>query len=164
MLLKGHQKYGFKMEQKTSNEKKTGKFAAVRVRGLTGVRTKIQDTLQFLRLYKNNFCSVLPNNPVYLGMLKKAKDYITWGEISEETFNMLADKRGEEFKDRETDTKGKIKYNDFFMHNNKKLKKYFRLNAPKKGFGRKGIKNSFQRGGALGYRGDKINDLIKRMI
>ena len=46
----------------------------------------------------------------------------------------------------------------------KKLKRYFRLNAPRRGFGRKGIKQSFQRGGSLGYRGAAINDLIKRMI
>ena len=152
------------MEQKTDKEKISGRLAAIRVRGLTGVKTKIQDTLQFLRLYKNNFCCILPNNPVYQGMLKKAKDYIKWGEIDEETFNFLVEKRGEEFAGRETDSKQKIKYNDFFLHNNKKFKKYFRLNSPKKGFERKGIKNSYQRGGALGYRGDKINDLIKRMV
>ena len=46
----------------------------------------------------------------------------------------------------------------------KKIKKIFRLNSPKKGYGRKGIKVSFNNGGALDYRGDKINDLIKRMI
>ena len=50
------------------------------------------------------------------------------------------------------------------MIDNKKLKKYFRLNAPRKGFGRKGIKHPYQNGGALGYRGQAINELIKRMI
>lgn len=150
--------------EKNNNKLKTNKLAAIRVRGLTGVKTKIQDTLQFLGLYKNNYCCVLPNNPVYIGMMKKAKDYITWGELDDETFNVLVEKRGEEFNGRETDSKQKIKYNNFFVHNNKKFKKYFRLNAPRKGFGRKGIKNSFQRGGALGYRREKINELIKRMI
>ena len=46
----------------------------------------------------------------------------------------------------------------------KKIKPFFRLNPPAKGFGRKGIKVSFKAKGALGYRADKINDLIKRMI
>ena len=45
-----------------------------------------------------------------------------------------------------------------------KIRKNFRLNSPRKGYGRKGIKVSFNEGGALGYRGNKINDLIKRMI
>jgi len=139
-------------------------LAAVRIRGLTMVNTKIQDTMKMLRLYKSNFCTVLPNTPIYIGMLKKAKDYITWGEIDNETFKMLVEKRGEEFKGRETDNKKKIKYNDFFVTENKKIKKYFRLSPPRKGFERKGIKHSFKDGGALGYRGAAINDLIKRMV
>lgn len=142
----------------------TKQLAAIRVRGVSGVKKKIEDTMKTLRLYKNNYCCVLPNVPVYSGMLKKAKDYITWGELDDETFRMLVDKRGEEFNGRETDSKKKINYNDFFVVNNKKIKKYFRLSAPKKGFGRKGIKYPYQSGGALGYRGEAINDLIKRMV
>lgn len=139
-------------------------LAAIRVRGLTGMKIKIEDTLKMLRLYKKNYCCVLPDNPEYVGMLKKAKDYIAWGEIDDETFNALVSKRGEEFNGREFDSKKKIVYSDFFIINNKKIKKYFRLNPPRKGFGRKGIKHSFQQGGALGYRGTEINELIKRMI
>lgn len=139
-------------------------LAAIRVRGLTGMKIKIEDTLKMLRLFKKNYCCVLPNSPNYIGMLKKAKDYITWGEIDDETFNLIISKRGEEFNGREFDIKKKIACNDFFLVNNKKIKKYFRLSPPRKGFGRKGIKHSFQQGGALGYRGDKINDLIKRMV
>ena len=142
----------------------SGNLAAVRIRGRTMVRTTIADAMKMLRLYKNNFCVVLPNTPTYIGMLKQAKDYITWGEIDDETFKLLVEKRGEEFHGRESDSKELIKYNDYIAINNKKLKRYFRLNAPRKGFGRKGIKQSFQRGGTLGYRGTAINDLIKRMI
>lgn len=140
------------------------KLAAIRIRGLNEIKTRIEDTLQLLRLYKKNYCCVLPNNPVYTGMLKKAKDYITWGEIDNETFNILISKRGEEFNGRETDSKNKVKYNEFFVFNDKKFKKYFRLSPPRKGFERKGIKHSFQQGGALGYRGTAINELIRRMV
>ena len=140
------------------------RIAAIRVRGLIRVKTVVEDALQNLRLYRNNICVVVPNNPSYVGMLMKAKDFITWGEIDDDTFNLLVSKRGEEFKGRETDSKEKIKYDDFVIIDNKKIKKYFRLNAPRKGFERKGIKHSFQEGGALGYRGEKINDLIKRMV
>jgi len=139
-------------------------LAAIRVRGLTGIRTGTEDTLRMLRLYKNNYCCILPNKPTCVGMLKKAKDYITWGEIDEETFKMLVEKRGEEYKGKEFDKKKKIKYDDFFVFSDKKIKKYFRLNPPRKGFERKGIKHSYQQGGALGYRGENINDLIRRMV
>ena len=156
------------MQEKKNQEDKaqetSQKLAAIRVRGINEIKTRIEDTLQMLRLYRKNYCSVLPNDPVYNGMLQKVKDYITWGEISDETFNMLVQKRGEEFNGRESDSKDKIKYNDFFSFNGKKFKKYFRLNPPKKGFGRKGIKQPFKMGGALGYRGDKIKELIMRMV
>ncbi len=147
------------MENKNQN-----RIAAIRLRGKTQIKTKIEDTLKMLRLYKNNYCVVLPNTPIYSGMLKKAKDYLTWGEIDDETFEQLLGKRGQQFNGREADKKNKIKYNDYFVHNNKKYKKYFRLNSPKKGLGRKGVKHSFKVGGALGYRGAAINELIKRMV
>ena len=153
------------MEQKTENNVSDSKqLAVIRVRGLTGIRVAVEDNLKMLRLYKKNYCCVLPNTPIYAGMLNKAKDYITWGEINDETFNVLIKKRGEEFKGREHDNKKKIAYSDFFIINNQKIKKYFRLNPPRKGFERKGIKHSYQQGGALGYRGTAINDLIKRMV
>ena len=140
------------------------KLAAIRVRGLIGIKSKVEDTLRMLRLYKKNYCCVVSDAPTYIGMLRKSKDYITFGEIDDETFNLLVEKRGDEFKGNETDSKKKITYNDFFEANGKKINKYFRLNAPKKGFGRKGIKHPFKNGGALGYRGAAINDLIKRMV
>ena len=45
-----------------------------------------------------------------------------------------------------------------------KLKPFFRLHPPKGGFEKAGIKKPFTVKGALGYRGDKINDLIKKML
>ncbi len=150
------------MEQKA--EANNAQLAVIRVRGVTGMKTKIEDTLKMLRLHKKNYCCVVSNTPAWSGMLRKAKDYITWGEIEEETFKTLVEKRGEEFKGRESDSNKKIEYKDFFVVNNKKIKKYFRLNAPRKGFGRNGIKHPYKSGGALGYRGEAINDLIKRMV
>ena len=153
-----------KMAKETIEASKSKNLAAVRIRGVTGVKRDIEHTLQMIRLHKKNYCCVLLNTTINAGILRKAKDYITWGEIDDETYNLLAEKRGEEYNGRETDAKKIINYDDFVVVNNKKIKKYFRLNAPRKGFGRKGIKHPFQSGGALGYRGEKINDLIKRMV
>ena len=140
------------------------KLAVIRIRGLTGVRYDIDATLKKLRLDKKNYCVVVPKTPSYVGMIRKVKDYVTWGGIDEKTYNDLIEKRKEEFKGRTSDKKGKIAYNKFTDADGKKIKKVFRLNSPRKGYGRKGIKFSFSNGGALGYRGDKINDIIQRMI
>src|SRR3989339_1359272 len=135
------------------------KVAIVLVRGLINVKHPIRDTLALLHLTRKNHCVVVDKNPVILGMIQKIKDYITWGEIDDDTHQNLIKMRGEEYLGPETDSKKKIKYNNKFnTYNNKNYKKYYRLNPPKKGYGRKGIKTPFNLGGALGYRGEKIND------
>ena len=138
--------------------------AAIRVRGQTGVRRDIKATLRLLRLYRRNYCVDLPKNSAVEGMLRKAKDYITWGDVDEEGFRLLIERRGEEYKGRLTDSKGRINYRRFIEVNGKKIKPYFRLMPPRQGFERKGIKKAFSIGGALGFRGEKIKDLIMRMI
>ena len=152
------------MSSETDSKYQEQKIAIVRVRGITGIKYPIEDTLNKLRLYRKNYCVVVPKNEVYIGMVKKVKDYVTWGEVSEETYKTLLDERKEAFKGSASDSKGKINYGKFLDIDGKKIKKFFRLNSPRKGYGRNGIKASFTDGGALGYRGDKINDLIMRMI
>ena len=75
-------------------------YAVVRVRGTVNVRRDIQETLRMLRLTRINHCVVIPDTPQYRGMLKKVKDYITWGEIDEETLKELLLKRGRLLGDR----------------------------------------------------------------
>ncbi len=139
------------------------KLAVVLIRGSIDMNQQLKDTLRILGLYKKNHCIIVDNSPPILGMIIKVKDYITWGEVSEQTFKELVEKRGKEFKARETDSKKKYSYRTL-NYNSKKYKPYFALNPPIKGFGRKGIKVAFRAGGALGNRGEKINDLLKRMI
>ncbi len=118
------------------------KIAAIRLRGKWNIRKEIEDTLTLLGVKRKNNCVVLENNKYNLGMLKKAKDYITYGEIKEETLKKLIEKK--------KPTKQTEK------------KAIFSLPNPKKGF--KSIKKGFNQGGDLGYRGEKINELIERII
>jgi len=139
------------IEEKESAVKKTPekKIAAIRIRGMIGIIKGTKDTLTMLKLYRKNSCVVLNSTPSILGMLNKVKDYITWGEIDEETLKLLKEKRSEKTKNKE----------------GKEIEKgFFRLHPPRGGFERKGIKFSFKAGGVLGYRGNKINDLIKKMM
>ncbi len=136
-------------EEEKISEKASKQIAIVRIRGSIKVNKEINDTLNMLRLYKRNYCVVMPSTPSILGMIQKVKDYSTWGEINEETLKLLKDKRLEKTKDKQ----GKDVE-----------KKFFRLSPPRGGFERKGTKVAFKVGGALGYRGDKINYLIKKMV
>ena len=140
------------------------KIAIVRVRGSINLSGKVKETFSLLRLYRKNYCVVVEDSPSYKGMINKVKDFVTYGEIDDGTYKELIEKRSEEFKGREKDSKGKLEYKKFIVVDGKKIKPFFRLNPPRKGFGRKGIKVSFVAKGALGNRGEKINDLLKRMI
>ncbi|MBL7051636.1 MAG: 50S ribosomal protein L30 [Nanoarchaeota archaeon] len=153
-------------------------IAVIRIRGRSNVTKKINDTLDMLRLYKQNGCVIVPSTPTFVGMIKKAKDYITWGEINEETLALLLESRGKivgnnPLTEDYLKSKLKLDFKAFVkeVFEGKKnvkdipgIKAYFRLMPPVKGFARQGIKKPFSMGGALGYRKDKINDLIKRMI
>ena len=158
------------MESKKTKKKeskpnaKSKLLAVVRVRGKINLRHGIAKTFKQLNLHNKNWCVVLKNTESNLGMVKKVKDYVTYGELSEDVLNKLIEKRGALYKEREHDSKKKISYKKYFVYKNKKYQRYLRLNPPKKGYGRKGVKVSFAMSGALGYRGEKINDLLKRMI
>ena len=153
-------------------------FAVIRVRGTLNIKPDIKYTMELLRLHRTNHCVVIPDTVEYTGMIKKVKDYVTWGEVSDEVLAELISKRGklsgdapvtDKYVKENSDYKnvkefakavstGDVNYNSL-----KDVKPVFRLSPPNKG-GYEGIKRSFQVGGALGNRGEKINDLIKRMI
>jgi large subunit ribosomal protein L30 len=145
-------------------EKKSEKILVIRVRGKVNLSEPLKSTFNMLNLHNKNWCIVLDSTPSNMGMIKKVKDYVTWGEITEENYNLLFEKKGEVFKERLEDSKSLIKYSNYLTHKGKKYKKYFRLNPPKKGYGRAGVKTNFSKSGALGYRKEKINDLLERMM
>lgn len=138
----------------------------IRIRGLVNVRKEVADTLNMLKLDRKHHCVLLNPNPSINGMLKRAKDYITYGEISDEVLELLIKKRARKIRNLRLNEKEaeeiilKIKSGEKIK--NLEIKPVFRLTPPSKGF-RHSIKQHFPRG-ELGYRGEKINELLKRMI
>ena len=147
-------------------------FLVIRVRGTTGVIKNIADTLEMLISH----AVLVEENPSYEGMLQKAKDYITWGEIDAETVAAMIAKRGR--------LPGNVKVTDEYVAENSDynnieelavalvesevkladvgIKPVFRLHPPRKGY--EDIRLSVKEGGSLGYRGEEIKDLAKRML
>ncbi len=159
------------MEQKN-------KIAAIRIRGQVGIKLDIEKTMTLLNLHKKNYCAVVSGDKNIINMLQKAKDYITFGEITEETFLKLLEHRGriagnklliEQYLKEKLKTDFKQFVGDFFANKVKLkdipgLKKFFRLHPPDGGFERMGVKQPYSVGGAAGYRGKEINRLIEKMI
>jgi large subunit ribosomal protein L30 len=152
-------------------------LVAVRIRGLSDISQEVKDTLSMLRLTRNCHATLLDNRPAYNGMLRKSKDCLTWGEASPELVALLLKKRGRLVGDKKlTDDYAKeLGYKslddlaeaifkvDVEFSSLPEVKPLFRLRPPTKGFKGK-VKKSYAAGGELGYRGDAINDLLKRMM
>ncbi|MBI5332475.1 MAG: uL30 family ribosomal protein [Candidatus Aenigmarchaeota archaeon] len=101
-------------------------YAVIRIRGRVEKNKAAKDTMKMLGLNILYSWRIVPEEK--LGMIKKAQDFVTWGEINDNIANQLNGKK---------------------------------LCPPLKGF--RAIKIHYPKGD-LGYRGDKINELLQRMI
>ena len=106
-------------------------IAVIRLRGSMKIKKDIGVTLEMLRLKRVNTLSLLPDNKVTMGMIRKVDDFVAWGTISDDLLQKFGDQ------------------------------KVVRLKPPKGGL--KSVKVHYPRGN-VGYNGDAINDLIKRMM
>lgn len=152
-------------EKITANEKnKDSKLiAVVRIRGAFTMRKETKDTLKMLRLNRKNHCVLVRGTDSARGMLQKAKDYITFGEISEETLKAMVVKRGRAAGDNKlTAEEGEKAAKEILAEGKSSLlKPVFRLTPASGGF--REIKQFYPKG-ELGYRGEKINELLEKMM
>lgn len=111
-----------------------------------------------------------------MGMLYRVQNYVTWGEVDKAAVEFLLQKRGrflggKKLTDESLEKLGfgsitklaeaivncKVEYQKL-----PNIQPLFKLRPPSKGFKGK-TKKSFVAGGEAGYRGEEINELIKRM-
>lgn len=151
-------------------------IAIIRIRGSTGIKPVAEKTMELLNLNRINHMVLFNESDSINGMLKRAKDYVTWGEIDKETLVLLLKDRillkgRKKLNDEYLKTLGYNSFEDFadaLLNNKTKIKNIedlipvIRLNPPKGGY--EAIQKPFYEKGSSGYRGDKINILIKKMI
>ena len=114
-------------------------IAAVKVRGSVDANKKARTTMENLNLDKKNTLVVYEDSDSIRGMFSRAKDYITYGELSEETVEALEEKKGEEVESGDS----------------------FSMTPPSGGF--KNTKKQVGQGGSLGKR-DNLDKLVQRMV
>jgi LSU ribosomal protein L30P len=152
-------------------------LAVIRIRGTTGIRPQAAKTAELLRLNRINHLVFVEDNETTRGMLQTVKDYVTWGEVDEETIEMILKYRAqlkghnplseEELKEisgyqtfkelASAINTGKIKFRDI-----RDIVPVIRLNPPRGGY--EAIRKPFKQKGSAGYRGKDINNLILRML
>lgn len=153
-------------------------LAVIRLRGSRGVGGDVEETLSMLHLRRRFHATIIDDRSPYLGMLRVAENYITWGEVDKQTLALMLKKRGclkgrrkltDKYVEERTGFKSIDEYAEA-LYNFKAsfrdlpdLKPVFRLRPPRKGF-KGSIKRPYKDGGELGYRGEAVNKLIKRMV
>ena len=154
------------MAEEKQNNGTPKMVAVIRIAGMVKVRKDVAETLDRLRLRRKYVCVVVDaNNKNIVGMLKRVKHYIAFGEIDSKILEKLIKERAES----EEGRKHKIEINagevaKGLMAGKKladfKLKGFFRLHPP-----RKGIDSKLQYPkGVLGDNKKDINKLIERML
>jgi len=152
-------------------------IVAVRIRGTVSASMEARETLQMLRLKKNNYAILVDDRPSFLGMIRTVGNYVTYGEPSEEIVAMIVKKKGRLAGNKKLTEEyaQKAGYKSLeelasAIHDCKaeywklpSIQPVFRLHPPTKGFKGK-VKKGYGAGGELGYRGEKINELLKRML
>jgi large subunit ribosomal protein L30 len=110
-------------------------------------------------------------------MLQRVNSYVTWGEVTKETVTAMLEKRARLAGNKKLDAEyiEKLGFKTFeeladaLMTGKAEHGKLpfmtplFKLHPPSKGF-KGNVKKAFRAGGEAGYRGEAINDLVKRMI
>jgi len=149
-------------------------LAVVKIRGSNKTDVNIKRAFRELRLNRNNHLVLVSEKEI--GQLKKAKDYVTWGEIDKEHVVKLLEKRGRVTGDRRIDDTvlkelgftsleemaSKIIDGSVRIKDIPGLKPVFRMNPPRHGY--RSTKRPYSLHGDLGYRGKAINELIDRML
>jgi large subunit ribosomal protein L30 len=153
---------------------------AVRLLGPFGTPMYVEDALASLRLGRKFRAVLLEKNASMLGMLRKVKDYVTWGEVKSRDIAVILKERGELSNGMAlTDkfvkenlghesiedvaialTRDQIKLKSLWE---KGIAPVFRLHPPSGGFD-SSIKRPFGSYGELGYRGAGIAELVTRML
>jgi len=163
------------MSQQKTEECKC--LVVVRIRGTVSAMKEARETLELLRLTHTNHAVIIDSRPAYKGMLQRVNNYVTWGEPTKETVAAMLQKRGrlagqkkltEEFVQKAgfksiDDLAEQIVSCKAIYGKIEGVEPRFKLHPPSKGY--KGqTKNAFRAGGEAGYRGEAINDLVKRMV
>ncbi|RLE49568.1 MAG: 50S ribosomal protein L30 [Candidatus Methanomethylicota archaeon] len=152
-------------------------IVAIKIRGDVGASPDVRYTLNLLRLRRKHVAVILEASQSILGMLKKVAEYVTWGELDEETLALLLEKRGrlignKKITEEYLKSKGFSSFKELAqallsgkitLKQLPEIKPFFRLAPPSGGF-KKTIKKHYLAGGELGYRGSAIRPLIKAMV
>jgi len=153
---------------------------AVRIRGTATDNPEIRKTMETLKMESTFRARLLENRRSTTGLLLAEKNLVARRQVNPEVLEGLLRKRAERDGNKEFDDEfakfffkkeniaelarsvvaGEIGVKDLWLAG---VKPRFRLHPPRGGF-KRSTRRAATDGGELGYRGEDINRLVKRMI
>ncbi len=152
-------------------------LVVVKVRGTVSAQREARETLDLLHLGHTNHAILIDSRPAYKGMLQRVNSYITYGEPTKETVALMLQKRARLAGDKKLTGEylQKVGYQSIdelaqaIVECKAQWAKLpdveprFKLHPPSKGYKGK-TKRGYRAGGEAGYRGEAINELVKRTV
>ncbi len=137
-------------------------IAVIRIHGQVKLRKELAETLNRMRIRRKLACCLVDEKDrVMMGMLKKVRQYVAYGEIDDKMLKELILKRGKMENGKPVQEKDVDKIIEGIKKGDWKIKKYFRLHPPIGGF-KKSTKQVVPKG-ILGKHKD-ITKLLGRML
>jgi large subunit ribosomal protein L30 len=150
-------------------------YLVVRIKGTVNIPEWAKRTLDGLNLDRRFRATVVPENPEYLGMLRRVKEAVAWTKADPAIIKELLEKRGrkagykpltgadlpKEYKSM-GDLAEAIASNKVSISKLDGIKPWFALSPPKGGFKRK-TKTQFTQQGVLGEDAELV-EIVKRML
>ena len=148
----------------------------VNMRGTINVRKPVKATLEDLHINKRFRATIVPDNPIYRGMLKLAKDRVAWSTVEPSLVTKLLELRGRKdgWKPLEKNDVQKLGYKDLnelgdslasgkvTLNKLKGIKPSLGLPPPRKGF-KRSTRRMYTQGGILGEN-PELSDIVEAML
>lgn len=132
----------------------------IRISGMVEMQSDVTEALFRMRMRKKYTAVLLKEAPESLKLLEKIRNFVAYGKIDSRTFEELVSKRGISIDKKKVDAKKVIEIIEKKGIAESGIKPYFRLHPPRGGID---SKTHFPKG-VLGDNGDKINELVRRML
>lgn len=151
-------------------------FLVVNMRGTVNIPAGVKKTLENLNIERRFRATILPDEPTYVGMLRKAKDHIAWCEADSSIIKKVLEKRGrldgwkpilaEDVKGLGFESLDKLAEDladcKVKLQSLSGVKPSFALSPPRGGF-RRSTRRNFGQGGILGANPD-LSKIVEKML
>lgn len=136
----------------------------IRISGMVNMTEKMQETLYRIKLRRKYAAVLLQPTTNNIGLLKRIRNHVAYGNINRETLIELIKKRAQpKDKSKKINQEKVLEQLEKGNLGSLDIKPFFRLHPPRGGIDAKNHFNTSKKA-VLGDNKEKINELVRRML